>query len=533
MPSSLLIYWTINNLFLFIRTLSKTFMSFSFNKRFLDEKLLFIYLIPLLDVIHYWSKDTSSFVFLDFFYFLTIIIGVIFISLRILKKVTKEYERLGFFLAISILFFLNISAYHSNLSEILFNRKLALILLVLIYLSVSLIPYFFYNLMTNFPSSKLNVFFLTLILIYLVSGSLNANKNFKYDNSISPKIERQLDTINQEEKDGDIILIVLDAYGNEQTLKNYYEHDNSNFIKKLDSFGFTTISKSFSNYSQTHLSLASMLNFTYLNNYEGIPKKGKSGKLTQKLLSDNKVGKILKKLGYNYIHFNSGWGGNISSENAENNIDTYLKTIPISRNFNTYLLKSFIPKIYEFTIPKSEAEMEKLKHLEKIAMNNSKDFVFMHMMLPHPPYVFNEEGEVEVFENSEHFGGVWLDKDAYINQLKFLNKKLIELFNKILNKSDIKPAFIIVSDHGPYISNPFETNNNQQNLIKNRMQNFTSIFLPNLDKTKSDLNIKTTSLINIFPIFFREYFGINFKLSEDKLFYSSYLEPYKFSEVKN
>ena len=177
--------------------------------------------------------------------------------------------------------------------------------------------------------------------------------------------------------------------------------------------------------------------------------------------------------------------------------------------------------------------MEKLRYLEKIAMNNTKDFVFMHMMLPHPPFVFNEEGDVEVFENSEHFGGVWLDKDAYINQLKFLNKKLIQIFNKIFNKNDIKPVFIIVSDHGPYITNPFEANNNKQNLINNRMQNFTSIFLPNLDKTKSKLNIQTTSLINIFPIFFREYFGINFKLLEDKLFYSSYLEPYIFSEVKN
>ena len=63
----------------------------------------------------------------------------------------------------------------------------------------------------------------------------------------------------------DIYYIILDGYGRSDVLKNEYGYDNSDFLNALRDLGFTVSECSQSNYAQTQMSLASSLNFNYID----------------------------------------------------------------------------------------------------------------------------------------------------------------------------------------------------------------------------------------------------------------------------
>lgn len=63
----------------------------------------------------------------------------------------------------------------------------------------------------------------------------------------------------------DIYYIILDGYARGDVLQEVYTFDNTEFLDALSSRGFFIADQSHSNYSQTQLSLASSMNFEYLD----------------------------------------------------------------------------------------------------------------------------------------------------------------------------------------------------------------------------------------------------------------------------
>src|SRR4029079_4030218 len=61
----------------------------------------------------------------------------------------------------------------------------------------------------------------------------------------------------------DIYILILDAYGRADVLRDYYHFENT-LVPELEKLGFTVPPKAASNYAQTALSLASSLNLEYL-----------------------------------------------------------------------------------------------------------------------------------------------------------------------------------------------------------------------------------------------------------------------------
>ena len=70
-------------------------------------------------------------------------------------------------------------------------------------------------------------------------------------------------------------------------------------------------------------------------------------------------------------------------------------------------------------------------------------FLLVHFMLPHEPFIFDENGNSVAYENMHN----WLDPEFYTGQLRFTSEKIIELVRPILEK-DPGAVVLIQSDHG-------------------------------------------------------------------------------------
>ena len=148
-------------------------------------------------------------------------------------------------------------------------------------------------------------------------------------------------------------------------------------------------------------------------------------------------------------------------------------------------------------------------------------------MPPHPPFIFNEDGSKNLSSNpynsfSEDLSDIWSDKDKqdFINQLKYVNKMIIEAVEEIILNS--KDSIIIIhSDHGvSNISGKDEINTNKElanNVYEELFSTINFIYTPDNCINESH-NIKTN--INIIPALLKECFNLNIEYNDNSQFWN-------------
>ncbi|KKR69671.1 MAG: hypothetical protein UU13_C0024G0004 [Candidatus Nomurabacteria bacterium GW2011_GWB1_40_7] len=340
----------------------------------------------------------------------------------------------------------------------------------------------------------------------------------------------------------DIYYIILDGYGRADMLNSLYGYDNGDFLTALEKSGFYVASRSRSNYSQTTLSLASSLNFHYLDDLaREIGKDRASRRYVLELINKNNASKFLEQEDYTYIAFSSVYG-RMTTEGADITISPQFKL----SNFDHLVINATpIPSILEVFSLKSQYDLhrEQLMHvfqeLPKIATKKEPTFTFAHIIAPHPPFVFNADGNpiqpanrLFSFWDASGFWEIGGTRDEYrtnyINQLVLINKKLQATVENIISLSPNPPIIVLQADHGPgsqvYFENPDKTN------FKERMSIFNAYYLPSGGSEKLYREITPA---NTFRLIFNYYFGTNYELLEDKSYYSTYSRPYDFMDVTN
>lgn len=325
----------------------------------------------------------------------------------------------------------------------------------------------------------------------------------------------------------DIYYIILDGYAATDILKDYYDYDNGRFIGFLMDKGFRVTSASHSNYAHTELSLASSLNMNYLfpSSY-GAGGVRHDGRMTHSLIEDNRTVSFLKKNGYKYLHVCSGWAVTDHSRHADLSIEyrglnefrmTLLKTTMLMP-----FLESLYGQrvIYNFRrIPNAVREFGGAK------------FVFAHIVMPHPPYVFGPHGEFLSRARTE-FADYNVDqqKQMYLDQLTYINREVERLVCSILGNSRRPPIIIIQSDHGAaFHVDKREWSSPTKELIRERMSILNAYYLPD-DGTAAGL-YDTISPVNTFRYIFNRYFGAEYMPLPDRSYFSSYENIYDVTEV--
>jgi hypothetical protein len=151
----------------------------------------------------------------------------------------------------------------------------------------------------------------------------------------------------------------------------------------------------------------------------------------------------------------------------------------------------------------------------------SPKFVFAHLIIPHHPFVFGPNGE-EVKESISNISSVPsfpIYKQGYSDHVTYINKRIQEIIDIILELSPNPPIIIIQGDHGPA---PFD-------VIRYRMPILNAYYFPN----GTDGLYETISPVNTFRVVLNKYFAQQYELLDDVAFFSEYDVPYDYTLIPN
>jgi hypothetical protein len=333
----------------------------------------------------------------------------------------------------------------------------------------------------------------------------------------------------------DIYYLVFDRYGDAPTIRDSYGYDNEAFYRYLARKGFFVAEASRSNYLKTALSLASSLNLTLLDTTAlNVPPDSPEWAPVYELLADHRLGRFLKAQGYSYVHTGSWWWPTRKNPNATRNINSYPFT---PRPLMTLLESGLVAPVFRMTAsPRLDDRRQQwsrvnrdFAELERIPGLPGPKFVFAHVLVPHPPYVFKADGSFLTAEAEARTS----DSSGYANQLIATNRKIEALIDRILADAAVPPIIVVQGDEGPYpIGTRKETFNwhtatSRQLLDKTGILN--AYFLPG--EAPPSLSPSITP-VNSFRVILNHYFGTDLPLLPDRTYaHESDLRPYRFVDV--
>ncbi len=325
----------------------------------------------------------------------------------------------------------------------------------------------------------------------------------------------------------DIYYIILDGCARTDILRQVFRYDNSPFIHFLENKGFYVAKNSHSNYQTTVLSMASSLNMSYLNK-NFLPQNSGDWIPMIRLIENNSTVKQLKKIGYKYVLVSSTCAMTRSSPLADEII-----SLGWDNDFQNWLLYTtyFRPLDEHWHFLRDAGRRRWLNTFQKAGFLPDSDvpkFVFLHLLLPHPPYLFEADGNPprrgSILCNMEDFA----NRHAYSEQVKFTERQVEALIDKLLSKKQ-KPIIILQSDHGTACTPYYEGFEKPSNFfLKERMSILNAYYFPGVDSAGFSQSVTP---VNTFRLLLNKYFKGHLKLVEDKLFFSDYSKAYDFIDV--
>lgn len=341
----------------------------------------------------------------------------------------------------------------------------------------------------------------------------------------------------------DIYYIVLDGYTRADILSDIYGVDNAPFLAGLVENGFYIAENSMSNYAQTVLSLASSLNMTYVDQMpRELDVSNRDVNWLVPLVKQSAVRDFLEQRGYRTVAFASGYGRTEMTD-----ADEYIHpTTGAVGTFESLLIRTTALLILEdcssllglsFPYPGYEAHRElvhfSFEQLPQVASLPGPKFVFLHILIPHPPFVFGPDGEelpqrhkYGLRDASDFQGSLQEYITGYRDQLHFLNQQLEQVLQEIFERSSSTPVVILQGDHGSAAHLDWRSPKPEQ--LHERMAILNAYYLPDALATTFYDSI---SPVNTFRIVFNHYFATDLPLLEDASYFSTTYRPFEFTLV--
>ncbi len=325
----------------------------------------------------------------------------------------------------------------------------------------------------------------------------------------------------------DVYYIILDGHMSSSSIKKFLDYDNQEFVSYLTNKGFDVNHKSYSNYPSSDLSVISTLNMRYLN----FLTEDQAGPIhiPEKMYLENIVMQNFKSAEYKIVNIQRPFPFIASSPlfdlelcKRDKLIDSELLSMTIKTSILVFLLEKWEEQDLRDTALCQFSELPKQhqKFTDPI-------FVFSHILIPHPPYLFSSEGEPVSSVRPQGLES-WEDKDGYINGVKFSNKKIKQIVDELLTNTENPPVIIIQADHG--FGFDFDPSNPNNDGIEQKMSIFSAYYLPGIEKS---LPRDVITPVNTFRIIFNSYFNADYNLLENKMYLTDDNNTDYFIDVTN
>ncbi|APW59741.1 hypothetical protein [Paludisphaera borealis] len=337
----------------------------------------------------------------------------------------------------------------------------------------------------------------------------------------------------------DIYYIILDAYARTDVMQALFDFDNNPFLESLERKGFHVTRRSTANYCQTPLCLSSSLNSTYLDDLvQGL---GRDQTELRGFIGRNRIVETLRPLGYKFVTFSTGFE---PTEHPE--ADAYYAPFHQLSEFHR-LLVDVTPLGALFLNPSRadlftmarERVLYLLDNLADVAADRTPTFTFAHILCPHPPFVFGEDGEDVshrddrfFLTDGQKFLGTAADPEIYRRgyraQAIFLTRRIEQVIDRILAESPEPPIIILQSDHGSGWK--LDMHSLDRTDLKERMSILNAYYFPG--QRYHELR-DTISPVNSFRVVLNTFFGGRLPYLPDQSFYSTWDDPYAFIDVSS
>ena len=369
-----------------------------------------------------------------------------------------------------------------------------------------------------------------------------SNQEFFYEaRDFSDYFESHEFSISENQELPDVYYLILDEYARNDALIEYHNFSNHELTEFLEKKGFHIAKNSFANYPMSVQSIPAIMNMDYINfladeigtevrNYK--PLNGKN----YGLYPNNMVIKNFKEMDYKIITFNT-FALHLHENPLADKTFCHRDKFLLDNRLADVLARTSIFGYYIERWAEGELRQATLCAFENFGnAGNVFDepvFVWAHVMLPHPPWIFGPNGEeitpgkpLLITDNPEFRDSGWEPKRQYIQQVQFANKKTIEVVENIL-ENNRNAIIIIQGDHGT----AWETNwmEPSKEDAWQRLRNFDAIYFP--DKDKRDLLLDDRTLVNTFRTVFNAYYESNYELLENKMYWGWNAKPYYFEEM--
>jgi hypothetical protein len=253
----------------------------------------------------------------------------------------------------------------------------------------------------------------------------------------------------------DIVVMVLDAYGGSQVLEDIYGYDNGAIIDTLRGRGFDVPAAVTANYGRTQLSVSTVLQMDYVAE-DQVLTKDDIHSLLQVMGGDNRLAGVLRDHGYRTVHVESGWLGSSCGPR----VDVCVKSPWPDETFYDSVYRSILVGLpglelgRPFTLGALNAMTWLEKELPTLLADDQPDFVFAHVLMPHPPLFLDSQCTPDWRGGAPGFAmGRAAHTEADTARVRSLYLEQIECANALITRVTQAlgddDAIVIMGDHGP------------------------------------------------------------------------------------
>jgi hypothetical protein len=263
-----------------------------------------------------------------------------------------------------------------------------------------------------------------------------------------------VESIDPGEELPDFLIVILDGYARDDTLRNLYSTDNQEFRSELEGMGFTVNQDARSNYNRTYASVASILALDTVITPDG----DTEAELSVMRSVDGGDGEFLrafKRAGYSVTFAPSIWAGSYCGSVVDRCVEIGVTQHNVYWLLRTSLLAPIASRLMPY--PWSAASWERVTNLADIHLesrNEGPTITWIHVALPHPPVTRGSGCELHKDEWRQVLGlstGGFEDgmrRDAFAEQTECIDSVVIDQLRSVVD-ADPDIAVLVLSDHGP------------------------------------------------------------------------------------